>query len=62
MTQRFRKLPGGTIIDTLSGIAVVHIHVTQLDTATADRVSDVIIAALHEAYGPRQPEEIPECR
>lgn len=52
-SPRFRKLAGGAIIDTTTGICLTHVNVMQMDTATADRLSDVIIAALHETYGPK---------
>lgn len=51
---RFRKLPGGAIVDTQTGIAIAHVSVTQLDTETADRLSDVIIAALDAGCGPQR--------
>jgi len=50
---RFRKIAGGAIVDPTTGICVAHVSVTQLDTGTADQLSDVIIAALHETYGPK---------
>lgn len=49
--SRFRKFPGGAIFDSLTGTCLVHVMVTQLDTATADRLSDVVIAALHREFG-----------
>lgn len=51
---RFVKRPGGYILDTVTGWAVACADVNELDTATADRVSDIIIDALHREFGPRR--------
>ena len=50
---RFRKFPGGAIVDGMTGTCLAHVMVSQLDTATADRLSDVIIAALYREFGGR---------
>lgn len=50
---RFVKQPGGRVLDTLTGTCIARVCVRTLDTETADQVSNLIIEALHSAYGPR---------
>ncbi len=50
---RFIKHPGGAILDMLTGLEIACVVVASLDTETADHVSNLIIEALHHAYGPR---------
>lgn len=60
---RYRKLEGGAIIEIASGRALAHVMVNQLDTATADRVSNAIIAALMQSPAPpEQPGPLPLIR
>lgn len=51
---RFVKSKEGKIVDTMTGWPVARAEVAHLDTATADRVSDIIIEALHREFGPRR--------
>lgn len=43
---RFKSMPGGAVIEVETGRAMAHVAVTQLDTTTAQRVSEAIIATL----------------
>ena len=49
---RFQETKGGAILDRFTGTVVARIEVTELDTATAQRVSRLILDALHAEFGP----------
>lgn len=50
--MRFQKFPNGQIIDSLTGTCIAAVDVQSLDTESADRVSNIIIAAPHREFGP----------
>ncbi|MFG6083894.1 hypothetical protein ACEUZ9_000129 [Paracoccus litorisediminis] len=49
---RFQETKGGAILDRFTGTVVARIEVTELDTSTAQRVSRLILDALHAEFGP----------
>jgi|GEM_PF-1211301 len=49
---RFQETKGGAILDRFTGTVVATVEVAELDTATALRVSTLIIDALHREFGP----------
>ncbi|MTH76337.1 hypothetical protein [Paracoccus aestuariivivens] len=50
--SRFQETKGGAILDRFTGTVIARIEVTELDTSTALRVSQLILDALHREFGP----------
>ncbi|MDT1061879.1 hypothetical protein RM190_08430 [Paracoccus sp. CPCC 101403] len=49
---RFHETKGGVIVDKFTGSTVATVAIAELDTATALRITNLVIDALHREFGP----------